>query len=298
MLNVKTLAAEKRQRLRHDLQSGRLLRFPGAMSPLVAMLIEEQGFDGVYISGAVLAADLGLPDIGLTTATEITQRSYQIARATNLPALTDIDTGFGEPMNTFRTVQELEDLGLAGCHLEDQLLPKRCGHLDHKSLVDEATMVRRIQAAVAARRDPNFLIIARTDARSVEGLDQAVQRARAYEGAGADMVFPEALTHEQEFAAVRQALKIPLLANMTEFGKSPLLDVQTLESLGYNLVIYPVTGLRLAMHNIEEGFVKLRDAGSQKDLLRAMQSRGRLYKLLGYEAYDIFDTTICNFKLK
>lgn len=298
MHNVNTLAAEKRQRLRHALHEGRLLRFPGAMSPLVAMLIEEQGFDGVYISGAVLAADLGLPDIGLTTATEITQRSYQIARATNLPALTDIDTGFGEPMNTFRTVRELEELGLAGCHLEDQVLPKRCGHLDHKTVVDEATMVERIKAAVAARRDPNFLVIARTDARSVEGLEKTIQRARAYVNAGADMVFPEALTHEQEFAAVRKALDIPLLANMTEFGKSPLLEAQQLEALGYNLVIYPVTGLRLAMQGIEEGFARLRDDGTQKDLLKVMQPRSRLYKLLGYEAYNTFDTTICNFKLK
>jgi methylisocitrate lyase len=297
MLHVNTTATEKRQLLRRELQKGRILRFPGAMSPLVAMLIEEQGFDGVYISGAVLAADLGLPDIGLTTATEINQRSYQIARATNLPALTDIDTGFGEPMNTFRTVRELEELGLAGCHLEDQVLPKRCGHLDHKSLVDEITMVKRIKAAIAARRDPNFLVIARTDARSVEGLEKTIQRACAYVDAGADIIFPEALTHEQEFAALRKAVRAPLLANMTEFGKSPLLKAQKLEELGYNLVIYPVTGLRLAMQGIEVGFAQLRDAGTQNDLLDVMQSRVRLYELLGYKEYDVFDTNICNFKL-
>jgi len=287
MFKVTTSAFQKRLQLRNDLQSGRLLSYPGAMAPLVAMLIEAQGFDGIYLSGAVLAAELGLPDIGLTTMTEVTQRGYQIARTTNLPAIIDIDTGFGVSINVARTVRELEQLGLAGCHLEDQQLPKRCGHLDQQTLVPFAEMERRIQAAVKARLDPNFLIIARTDARSVEGLAKAIERAKGYAAAGADMIFPEALRDEREFAAMRNAVEVPLLANMTEFGKSKLLSRQQLNELGYNMVIYPVTGLRLAMKAIEDGFAHLRAEGSQQALLEAMQTRSRLYELLGYEEdYD------------
>jgi methylisocitrate lyase len=286
MLKVTTSAFQKRLRLRNDLQSGRLLSYPGAMAPLVAMLFEAQGFDGIYISGAVLAAELGLPDIGLTTMTEVTQRGYQIARTTNLPAIIDIDTGFGASVNVARTVRELEQLGLAGCHLEDQRLPKRCGHLDYQALVSATKMVQHIQAAVKARLDPNFLIIARTDARSVEGLANAIERAKVYAAAGADMIFPEALRNEREFAAMRNTVEVPLLANMTEFGKSKLLSRRQLSELGYNIVIYPVTGLRLAMKAIEDGFARLRVEGSQHSLLEAMQSRSRLYELLGYEDDD------------
>lgn len=295
MLRVHTDPAQRRRRLRAELESGRLLSYPGALSPLVAMLIEEQNFDGVYISGAVLAADLGLPDIGLTTLTEVAQRGYQIARATNLPALIDIDTGFGEPMNAARSVRELEQLGLAGCHLEDQLLPKRCGHLAHKTVVDTAVMVQRIKAAVAARLDPNFLLIARTDARAVAGLEPAIERAKAYLDAGADMIFPEALRDIREFETVRQAIDAPLLANMTEFGQSPLLTRAQLAELGYNIVIYPVTGLRLALRAIEDGFKELQTAGSQQALLKTMQTRTRLYELLGYADYSVFDAAIFNF---
>lgn len=282
MRKVTTSAPQKRLQLRNALQSGRLLSFPGAMAPLVAMLLETQGFDGIYISGAVLAAELGLPDIGLTTMTEVTQRGYQIARTTNLPALIDIDTGFGMPVNVARTVRELEQLGLAGCHLEDQQLPKRCGHLDRQTLTSVSDMEQRIRAAVKARLDANFLIIARTDARNVEGLAQAIARAKAYAAAGADMIFPEALRDEQEFAAMRNAVEVPLLANMTEFGKSKLLSQRQLSELGYNIVIYPVTGLRLAMKAIEDGFARLRAEGSQQALLEVMQTRSRLYELLGY----------------
>ena len=193
---------------------------PGAFTPLVAMLIEELGFDGVYVSGAALSADLGLPDIGLTTLTEVAGRGGQIARATDLPTLIDADTGFGEPMNVARTVQTLEDAGLAGCHLEDQVNPKRCGHLDGKALVADDEMVRRLRAAVAARRDPNFVICARTDARGVEGLRRRDRPRQAYVDAGADMIFPEALADEPSSRPSRAAIDVPLLANMTEFGKS------------------------------------------------------------------------------
>jgi methylisocitrate lyase len=298
MLFQKTTPQEKRVQLRSALKSGQLLRFPGAFSPLVAMLIEELGFEGVYVSGAVMSADLGLPDIGLTTLPEVAQRGRAIARVTSLPAIIDIDTGFGEPMNAARTVQEIEDLGLAGCHIEDQINPKRCGHLDNKTLVDRDTMVRRIKAAVDAKRDTNFLIIARTDARGVEGIDAAIARAKSYVDAGAEMIFPEALADEPEFERFRKALpNLPLLANMTEFGKSRLLTTQQLQSLGFNIVIYPVTSLRLAMKAVAEGLKQIHDEGTQQNLLDKMQTRKELYELLKYEDYNNFDSDIFNFRV-
>jgi methylisocitrate lyase len=298
MLHATAAAHDKRKAFRADLASGRLLRFPGAFSPLVATLIEELGFDGVYISGAVLSADLGLPDIGLITLTEVSRRGHEIARVTNLPALIDADTGFGEPMNAARTVRVLEDLGLAGCHIEDQVNPKRCGHLDNKTVVGTADMVQRIRAAASARRDPDFIVCARTDARAIEGLDAAIARAQAYVDAGADMIFPEALANAAEFAAFRKAISVPILANMTEFGKSELLDVKALREAGVNIVIYPVTTLRLAMGAVEEGLAQIRDSGTNAGLINRMQTRQRLYDLLGYEDYNVFDQSIYNFSLE
>lgn len=290
-------AGAKRAELHAGLASGRLLRMPGAFSPLVAMAVEDAGFDGVYVSGAALAADLGLPDVGLTTLTEVAGRGGQIARSTALPSLIDADTGFGEPMNVARTVQALEDAGLAGCHLEDQVNPKRCGHLDHKSLVDQATMARRIRAAVDARRDGDFVICARTDARASEGLDATIRRAQRYVDAGADMIFPEALPDAREFEAVRRAVDVPVLANMTEFGKSELLDVATLESAGVSVVIYPVTTLRLAMGAVERGLAAIASDGGQVGVVAQMQTRSRLYELLGYAEYAAFDADVFNFTL-
>jgi methylisocitrate lyase len=292
MLFVKSSAAEKRVKLRAALDSGKLLRFPG-----VAMVIEEQGFDGIYISGAALSADLGLPDIGLTTLTEVSQRGRQIARVTELPAIIDVDTGFGEAMNAARTIQEMEELGLAGCHLEDQVNPKRCGHLDNKVLVETAEMVRKVRAASSAKRDKNFLLMARTDARAVEGLEKAIERAKAYVDAGADAIFPEALQDKREFEAFRKAIKVPLLANMTEFGKSPLLNAQELSELGFNIVIYPVSSLRLAMKAIEDAFAQIKADGTQAGVVDRMQTRKRLYELIRYEDYSAFDRDIFNFKL-
>jgi methylisocitrate lyase len=290
-------AAQKRAEFRAALKSGKLLRFPGAFSPLVAMLIERQAFEGVYVSGAVLAADLGLPDVGLTTLTEVTLRGRAIARATALPAIIDADTGFGEPMNVARTVQELEESGLCGCHLEDQQNPKRCGHLDHKSLVSVSEMAKRLRAAADARGDGNFVIIARTDARESEGLAGAIERARAYVDAGADMIFPEALHDESEFEQFRKALSVPLLANMTEFGKTKLLTAKQLADLGFNVVIYPVTALRLAMKAVEEGLQLIKSEGTQTSLLNRMQTRAELYELLRYEEYSRFDRAIYNFQV-
>ncbi|WP_235487563.1 isocitrate lyase/phosphoenolpyruvate mutase family protein, partial [Frankia sp. AvcI1] len=204
---------------------------------------------------------------------------------------------FGEPMNVARTVQVLEDAGLAGCHLEDQVNPKRCGHLDGKSVVGTEEMVRRIRAAVAARRDPNFVLCARTDARAVEGLGAAAERAKAYVDAGADMIFPEAMTGLDEFAAMRAAVDVPILANMTEFGKSELFTVEQLGSVGVNLVIYPVTLLRLAMGAVEDGLHRIRDEGTQAGLTDRMQHRARLYEVLDYASYNVFDDSIFNFRL-
>lgn len=286
---------EKRRRFRDDLASGKLLRFPGAFSPLVARAVSMYGFDGVYVSGAALSADLVLPDIGLTTLTEVTGRGAQIARVTDLPVLIDADTGFGEPANVARTIAAFEEAGLAGCHLEDQVNPKRCGHLDAKTVVSADEMLRRVQAAVLARRDALFVICARTDARAIEGLDATIDRAKAYVDVGADMVFPEALETEAEFAAFREALDVPLLANMTEFGKSPLLDATALENLGFNIVIWPVTTLRVAMGAIERALGTIEKTGTQASLVEWMQTRARLYELVGYESYAVFDHHLFNF---
>ncbi len=297
MLHSAVPAADKRAAFRAGLASGRLLRFPGAFSPLSALLIARHGFEGVYVSGAVVSADLGLPDIGLTTLTEVAGRAQQIARVTALPALVDADTGFGEPMNAARTVQVLEDAGVAGLHIEDQVNPKRCGHLDGKDVVDRDTAVQRIKAAVAARRDPAFVIAARTDAAAVNGIADAIDRAKAYADAGADLIFPEAMAGEADFERFRAAVDTPILANMTEFGKTRLLDAATLENLGVNVVIYPVTLLRLAMRAADAGLAAIAAAGTQEGLLEAMQHRRDLYELLDYQAYNAFDTSIFNFRV-
>ncbi|MGW2984178.1 methylisocitrate lyase [Streptomyces goshikiensis] len=297
MLHTRTTPAARRRALRERLASGRLLRMPGAISPYSARLIQEAGFEAVYLSGAVLAADLALPDIGLTTSAEVAARAQQVTRVTDLPVLVDADTGFGEPMNAARTLQLMEDAGLAGLHLEDQVNPKRCGHLDGKGVVPREEMVRRLRAAACARRDPDFLLMARTDARAVEGLAAAIDRAKAYVDAGAEAIFPEALAGEADFEAFRRAVDVPLLANMTEFGKGRLLDARTLEDLGYNIALYPVTLFRLAMGAIEDGLRTLAAEGTQESLLPRMQTRSRLYEVLGYEDYGAFDSTVSDFTL-
>jgi methylisocitrate lyase len=297
MLFTKKHAAEKRADFRKKLASGKLLQFPGAFNPLCAQMIERKGFDGVYISGAVMSADLCLPDIGIATMTEFAARGHQISRVTDLPAIIDIDTGFGEPMAAARTVRTMEELGLSGCHIEDQVAPKRCGHLDGKEVVSTEIMVQRVRAAAEAKRDPNFLLIARSDARAVEGLGRAIDRMKAYVDAGAEMIFPEAMKDEKEFEKVRAALSVPILANMTEFGKSRLLNKKELENLGFNLVIYPVTTLRLAMGAAERGLDAILKDGDQNGVLDQMQHRKDLYDLLRYEDYNKFDQSIFNFEV-
>lgn len=297
MLYSTTSPADKRAAFRAQLATGELVRMPGAFNPLSAKLIQDKGFEGVYISGAVLSADLGLPDIGLTTLTEVADRAQQISRMTDLPTLVDADTGFGEPMNVARTVQTLEDAGVSGLHIEDQVNPKRCGHLDGKAVVDEDTAIKRIRAAADARRDPNLLIMARTDIRAIDGLQAAIDRAKALVDAGADAIFPEAMADLGEFEAVRKAIDVPILANMTEFGKSALFTTAQLANIGVNIVIYPVSLLRLAMGAAERGLDALVAEGSLESSVQHMQTRARLYELLDYESYNTFDAGVFNFTL-
>ena len=297
MLNAPTSPAQKRIALRNELATGRLLVFPGAFNPLSAMLIERKGLDGVYVSGAVMSAELGLPDIGLTTMSEVATRSQQISRVTNLATLVDADTGFGEPMNVARTVQSLEDAGVTGLHIEDQVNPKRCGHLDGKQVVDEETALKRIRSAVMARRDPNLMIMARTDVRAIEGLASAVDRAKALVDAGADAIFPEAMVELAEFEAVRAAVDVPVLANMTEFGKSELFTTRQLADIGVNIVIFPVSLLRLSMGVASRALDVIVEQGSLESMLGEMQDREDLYDLLDYRSYSDYDDTVFNFRL-
>ncbi len=289
---TKKTSSEKRLQFVKNLQSKKLLRFPGAYNPLCAKLIAEIGFDGIYISGGVMSNDLGLPDIGLTTLDQVSYRAKQISRVTDLPTIVDADTGFKDCKKTIIT---FEEKGLAGCHIEDQIAEKRCGHLDNKELISKDEMVEKIKMSVNARKDKNFLIIVRTDANTVEGIDKTLERIKSYEDAGADMIFPEAMRDEKEFEKVRKISKGYLLANMTEFGKSKLLNRSQLENLGYNLVIYPVTTQRLAMQNVELGLKSIFKDGHQNNIIDKMQTRKRLYELVEYEKYNTPDKKITDF---
>ena len=283
---------QKRIDLDTKLKSNKILRVPGAYNPLTAKLIEEIGYDAVYVSGGVMANDLGFPDIGLTTLQDVSTRSYLISRVTNLPTIVDIDTGF---KSCKETIETFEEFGVAAVHLEDQIEQKRCGHLDNKELITKEKMVSKIKECVNARKDKNFKIIARSDAKSVEGIDSMIDRCKAYVDAGAEVIFPEALKDEKEFELVRKSLGCYLLANMTEFGKSKLLNYKQLEDLGYNIVIYPVSTQRLAMKNVEDGLRAIFADGHQNNIIDKMQTRKRLYDLVEYEKYNALDEKIYNF---
>jgi len=289
---IKRNSQEKRIDLDQKLKSNKILRVPGAYNPLTAKIIEEIGYDAVYVSGAVMSNDLGYPDIGLTTLKDASNRSYQIARVTNLPTIVDIDTGFKSCKETIETFENFE---IAAVHLEDQIEKKRCGHLDNKELISKEEMVDKIKECVASRKDKLFKIIARSDAKSVEGIDKMIERCKAYVDVGAEVIFPEALKDETEFEKVRKSLSCYLLANMTEFGKSKLLNYKDLESLGYNIVIYPVTTQRLAMKSVEDGLRAIFDNGHQNNIIDKMQTRKRLYELVEYEKYNSLDEKIYNF---
>ena len=297
MLYSTTTPAAKRERLRERLASGDLLTLPGAFNPLSAKLIQQKGFDGVYISGAVMSADLGLPDIGLTTLSEVADRSAQIARVTELPTIVDADTGFGEPLNVARTVQTLEEAGVSGLHIEDQVNPKRCGHLDGKQVVGLDQALKRIRAATQARRDPNLLIVARTDARAVDGLPATIDRAKAFIDAGAEAIFPEAMGSLDEFETVCKAIDVPVLANMTEFGNSELFTREQLAAVGVAIVIYPVSLLRLAMGAAQRGLDAILTEGSLASELGRMQHRADLYDLVDYAGYGSFDESVYTFRV-
>ena len=284
---------QKREELKNKLKDKKILKFPGAYNALSAKLITEISFDGIYISGAVMANDLGIPDIGLTTLEEVSYRANQISRVTDLPSIVDADTGFN---NCEKTIQTFEKLGLSGCHIEDQIEQKRCGHLDNKEIIPLDKMVKKIKLAEKSRKDKNFLIIARTDANTVEGIEKTIDRIKAYEDAGADIIFPEAMKNEKEFAKIRENSKVFLLANMTEFGKTKILSTRELENLGYNIVIYPVTTQRLAMKSVEDGLRIIMQDGHQNNILDKMQTRKRLYELVEYEKYNTLDNKITDFK--
>ena len=283
----------KREELKNKLKSEKILKFPGAYNPLTAKLIAKINFNGIYISGAVMANDLGMPDIGLTTLKEVSYRANQITKVTDLPSIVDADTGFGDCSKTIKT---FEKLGLAGCHIEDQVEQKRCGHLDNKEIIPRNEMVKKIKVAVKSKKDKNFLVIARTDANTVEGLNKTIERIKAYEDAGADVIFPEAMKDEKEFEKIRKNSKTFLLANMTEFGKTKILSSNKLENLGYNIVIYPVTTQRLAMKNVEDGLRVIMKDGHQNNIIDKMQTRKRLYELVEYEKYNTAGKKITDFK--
>ena len=289
---VKKKPNEKRLDFVNKLKKNKILRVPGAYNPLTAKLIEEIGYDAVYVSGGVMANDLGFPDIGLTTLEDVSTRSYLISRVTNLPTIVDIDTGF---KSCEKTIQTFEEFGVTAVHLEDQVAQKRCGHLDNKELISTNEMVNKIKECIKAKKDENFKIIARSDAKSVEGLDKMIARCKAYIDAGAEIIFPEALQDEKEFETVRKELNCYLLANMTEFGKSKLFNYKELENFGYNIVIYPVTTQRLAMKNVEDGLRVIFADGHQNNIIDKMQTRKRLYELVEYEKYNSLDEKIYNF---
>jgi len=273
----------KAARLRELIAKG-AITMPGVPNAAMARQVEQVGFDAVYVSGAGMAnATAGVPDIGLLTLTEVAQLAGYIAKAVKIPAIVDADTGFGGSENVARTIHELERAGLAGCHIEDQEFPKRCGHLAGKSIIDLEEMVERIKAAVAARHDPDFMIVARTDARAVEDFDRTVDRAQNYLAAGADAIFPEALQSAAEFRDFANEIDLPLLANMTEFGKSPLLSFEELSDFGYRMVIFPMSAFRVAMKASEEFLRALKNSGAQSDWLEKMQTREELYELLNYD---------------
>ena len=289
---VKKKPQEKREEFDIKLKSKKILRVPGAYNPLTGKLIEEIGYDAVYVSGGVMSNDLGYPDIGLTTLQDVSNRANQIARVTNLPTIVDIDTGF---KSCKETIETFEKFGITGVHIEDQVAQKRCGHLENKELVSKDEMIKKIKECVNSKKDKNFKVIARSDAKSVEGIDKMIDRCKGYVDAGAEIIFPEALHDEKEFEKVRKSLNCYLLANMTEFGKSKLLNYKELENIGYNIVIYPVTTQRLAMKNVEDGLRAIFDDGHQNNIIDKMQTRKRLYDLVEYEKYNSLDEKIYNF---
>lgn len=280
--------------LREAMKAGTVV-MPGAFSPLTALAAVKQGAKAVYLSGGAITNNLlGLPDIGLISLDEMAGVAARSCQVAPVPIICDADTGFGEAWNTVRTVIEMERAGLAGIHIEDQVSPKRCGHLDGKEVIPVNDMAAKIRAAVAAKRDPNFMIFARTDARNIEGLPAAIERAKAYIDAGADGIFPEGLLSPEEFVEFRQAVSVPLLANMTEFGKTPLIPVSQFQEWGYELVIFPVTSLRVMLAAVEDFYGDLLETGTQAGWMDRMRTRKELYATIDYAEFERGDAAWAN----
>jgi methylisocitrate lyase len=280
------------KKIKELMQDG-IVVMPGAFNAISAKLIERAGFKAVYISGAGLANGVAaMPDIGLLTMTEVLTQSKYIIDAVDIPCIIDGDTGFGEAINVMMMIKEMEGLGAGGVHIEDQEMPKKCGHLAGKRLVSPEAMAAKIAAAVEARTYPDFLIIARTDARAVEGIDESIKRANVYLEAGADVIFPEALESKEEFVLFRKEVSAPLLANMTEFGKSPYTSIKEFEDMGYNIVIFPLTTFRVMLKSVADALSKLKAEGTQETFIEEMMTRKELYEIIGYEDYKEIDKKI------
>ncbi|MCS7142198.1 MAG: methylisocitrate lyase [Aigarchaeota archaeon] len=265
---------------------------PGVYNPIGALLADRLGFEAVYLSGAALSGSLGLPDIGLITLDELVFFTRRITSVTKIPLIVDADTGFGEPINVMRAVRELIDAGASAIQIEDQVMPKRCGHLDGKEVIDPDQMVKKIKAALIARGHTDTVIIARVDSRSVFGIDDAIRRGRLYARAGADVIFPEALESEKEFEVYASSVDAPLLANMTEFGKTPYISVKRFGELGYRFVIFPVTTFRTCVKSTIEALRTIREEGTQARLLDKMTTRDEFYEIINYKAYHDIDSLL------
>ncbi len=275
------------KRLKTLIERDGIIKAPGVFNALVGLSAKKAGFSAAYFSGAAFSASMGLPDLGLFTLSELADNVRTIVRATDLPMIVDIDTGFGETLNVMRTIRELEDAGAAAVQMEDQVMPKKCGHLDGKEIISAQEMIEKIRAAKSSRKE--MLIVARTDAKAIAGIDETIRRANLYAEAGADVIFPEALQTEEEFKLAAKEIRAPLLANMTEFGKTPYISAREFEAWGYKIVIYPVTALRVAMKAIEGVFAELMQSGTQKTWVEDMQTRKELYDLIRYHDYEAAD---------
>ncbi|NOV02230.1 methylisocitrate lyase [Paenibacillus planticolens] len=277
-------------RFRQLVEAGPIVKIPGTHDGMSALIAKQAQFQAIYLSGAAYTASRGLPDLGLIYSNEVAERARELVRAAGLPLLVDIDTGFGGVLNAARTAKEMVEAKVAALQIEDQEMPKKCGHLNGKKLISAQEMMQKIQAIKAAA--PTIYLIARTDAKSVEGMDAAIRRAKQYIAAGADAIFPEALETEEEFKRFSQEVSCPLLANMTEFGKTPYFTAQQFESWGFRMVIYPVTSLRVAAKAIEEVFEEIQQTGTQKHSLGRMQTRSELYETIRYYEYEDLDRKI------
>ena len=281
--------------LRELIKNKEILIAPGVFNPITALLCKKMGFEILYFSGASFSGSLALPDLGMITLTEVVEEVKKITSIVNLPLIVDADTGFGETINVYRTVKELEKAGASAIQIEDQVMPKKCGHLEGKILVKEEDMVKKIRMAIEARKSEDFLIIARTDARTVEGLERAIERAKIYVEAGADMIFPEALESLEEFKEFGKNIKVPLVANMTEFGKTPYITIEEFKEAGYKIVLFPVTLLRVSLYAMKEVLKEIKEKGTQKYFLDKMMSRKEFYDLIDYYSYIDLDMKVSKY---